>query len=89
MQLSLFRMAAALFAGLAAAPAMAAEPGSPEQKLAAAGFKLPSPDVPEGNYASAVRAGNLLFFAGHGECSRTGPLGSRPCRKNAHSVRSS
>jgi enamine deaminase RidA (YjgF/YER057c/UK114 family) len=44
---------------------------SPEQKLAAAGYRLPPPDPPVANFANAVQAGNLLFFAGHGECGQT------------------
>ncbi|WP_037552712.1 RidA family protein [Sphingomonas sp. URHD0057] len=70
-----FRIIAALFLCSLASPALSAEMNTPEQKLAAAGYKLPNPDVPEGNYVSAVRAGNLLFFAGHGECGRTEKLG--------------
>lgn len=44
---------------------------SPEQRLAAAGYRLPQPDPPVANYANAVQAGNLLFLAGHGECGQT------------------
>jgi enamine deaminase RidA (YjgF/YER057c/UK114 family) len=69
-----FRTVALLVSSFAS-PAFSAEATTPEQRLAAAGYKLPSPDVPEGNYASAVQAGNLLFFAGHGECGRTEKLG--------------
>jgi len=75
MQFSLSRIAAALFLCSLPTPAISAGPTTPEQRLAAAGYKLPKPDVPEGNYASAVRAGDLLFFAGHGECGRTEKLG--------------
>src|SRR3954447_17462693 len=71
----LFRTVAALFVCSLATPAISAGTTTPEQRLAAAGYKLPNPDVPEGNYANAVRAGNLLFFAGHGECGRTEKLG--------------
>ena len=74
MQLSLTRMIAAVVCSFGT-PAISARPTTPEQKLEAAGYKLPKPDVPEGNYASAVRAGNLMFFAGHGECGRTEKLG--------------
>ena len=75
MPFSHFRTVAALFVCSLATPAVSAEATTPEQRLAAAGYKLPNPDVPEGNYASAVQAGNLLFFAGHGECGRTEKLG--------------
>jgi enamine deaminase RidA (YjgF/YER057c/UK114 family) len=75
MQLSLFHTVAALLVSALADPAMSAPANTPEQRLAAAGYNLPNPDVPEGNYVSAVRAGNLLFFAGHGECGRTEKLG--------------
>lgn len=75
MQLRLFRGVAALIVCSLANPAISAEASSPDQRLAAAGYKLPNPDLPEGNYASAVQAGNFLFFAGHGECGRTEKLG--------------
>jgi enamine deaminase RidA (YjgF/YER057c/UK114 family) len=71
----LFRTATAFFICTLASPACSAEATTPEERLAAAGYKLPNPDVPEGNYATAVQAGNLLFFAGHGECGRTEKLG--------------
>lgn len=74
MPMGLFRTVAALLVCFAS-PAISAQATTPEQRLAAAGYKLPNPDVPEGNYATAVLAGNLLFFAGHGECGRTEKLG--------------
>lgn len=70
-----FRTFAALLVCSWASPAPSKVATTPEQRLAAAGYKLPNPDVPEGNYASAVQVGNLLFFAGHGECGRTEKLG--------------
>jgi len=48
-----------------------AQPSSPEQRLSAAGLKLPPADPPSNNFANVVVAGNLLFLAGHGECGRT------------------
>lgn len=36
----------------------------PEDKLQALGLALPHPKPPAGNYASAVRTGNLLFISG-------------------------
>jgi enamine deaminase RidA (YjgF/YER057c/UK114 family) len=75
MSFSHFRSVASLFLCSLPTPGISAQSTTPEQRLAAAGYKLPNPDVPEGNYASAVRAGNLLFFAGHGECGRTEKLG--------------
>lgn len=38
---------------------------TPEQRLAALGLTLPATSVPVANYVPAVRAGNLLFLAGH------------------------
>ena len=38
---------------------------SAEEKLAERGIVLPVPPSPIGNYVGAVRAGNLLFLAGH------------------------
>jgi enamine deaminase RidA (YjgF/YER057c/UK114 family) len=75
MPFGLFRIVAALFVCCLATPAVSAKAATPEQRLADAGYKLPKADVPEGNYASAVKAGNFLFFAGHGECGRTEKLG--------------
>lgn len=71
----LFRTVAAFIVCSLASPALPLHAATPEQRLAAAGLKLPPPDAPEGNYANAVRAGNLLFFAGHGECGRTEKVG--------------
>jgi enamine deaminase RidA (YjgF/YER057c/UK114 family) len=44
--------------------AHAAEPTSPEQKLAALGFTLPTVPAVVANYVPAVRSGNLVFLAG-------------------------
>ena len=46
--------------------AQAAE--DPESRLRALGLTLPTSNVPAGNYVSAVRTGNLVFLATHGEC---------------------
>ena len=40
----------------------------PESRLRSLGLNLPGPDVPVANYVSAVRTGNLIFLAAHGEC---------------------
>ena len=57
-----------------------AEPsaGTPEARLAAAGYTLPAPRQPVATYVTSVRAGNLLFLSGHGECGEeftTGKVG--------------
>ena len=39
---------------------------TPEERLERAGYTLPAPHVPVGNYAMAVRTGSLLFLSGHG-----------------------
>ena len=40
----------------------------PEGRLRALGLTLPSSNAPAGNYVSAVRTGNLIYLATHGEC---------------------
>jgi enamine deaminase RidA (YjgF/YER057c/UK114 family) len=40
----------------------------PQARLAEMKLTLPRPDAPVANYVRAVRTGNLLFLAGHGEC---------------------
>lgn len=50
------------------ASAAAPVPYDPEARLAELKLTLPKPDAPVANYALAVRAGNLVFVAGHGEC---------------------
>lgn len=42
----------------------AADPSTPEQKLAALGLALPSVPAAIANYVPAVRSGNLVFLAG-------------------------
>ena len=71
----------AAVAFLAAAPGAAgAQPGTddPESRLQALGLTLPPPVKPVANYVLAVRSGNLVFLAGHGECSnaQTGKVGA-------------
>ncbi|MBI4621638.1 MAG: RidA family protein [Verrucomicrobia bacterium] len=56
-----FLVAFSLLAPLCGAPAAA----TPEEKLAALGHKLPTPNVPVANYVPAVRTGSLVFLAGH------------------------
>ena len=51
--------------------ARAAEPASPEARLAAKGLTLPEPPRPIATYVTSARTGDLLFVSGHGEC---GPL---------------
>ena len=43
----------------------------PEARLAELNLTLPKPDAPVANYVQAVRAGNLVFVAGHAECGPT------------------
>jgi enamine deaminase RidA (YjgF/YER057c/UK114 family) len=52
----------------------AAQAPDPEAKLKELGLTLPSPAAPVANYLRAVRTGNLVFLAGHGECSAEGRL---------------
>ena len=40
----------------------------PEQRLRELGLTLPAATAPVANYVRAVRTGNLVFLAGHGEC---------------------
>lgn len=40
----------------------------PEGRLKALGLTLPPASTPIANYVKAVRTGNLVFLAGHGEC---------------------
>ncbi len=53
---------------LSSQPAMANPADTPEARLAAAGYTLPSPPQPVATYVTSVRTGNLLFLSGHGEC---------------------
>lgn len=68
-------IAACLAVALETAAAAEAPAPGPEQKLAAAGLRLPPADPPSNNFANAVVAGNMLFLAGHGECGTTLKLG--------------
>jgi enamine deaminase RidA (YjgF/YER057c/UK114 family) len=56
----------------------AAQTTDPEQRLKELGLVLPEPAKPVANYVRAVRTGNLVFLAGHGECAnaQTGKVGS-------------
>lgn len=62
---------------LVAAPAFA-QGDDPESRLRALGLTLPKANTPAGNYVSAVRTGNLVFLAAHGECgtSMKGKVGA-------------
>jgi enamine deaminase RidA (YjgF/YER057c/UK114 family) len=61
-------VALALIAVLTAGVASAQTGADPETRLRSLGLSLPPPNVPAGNYVSAVRTGNLVFLATHGEC---------------------
>ena len=41
---------------------------TPEEKITAMGLEIPKVRTPGANYIKAVRTGNLLYLAGHGEC---------------------
>lgn len=59
----------------------------PEARLAEMKLTLPKPDAPIANYVKAVRTGNLLFLAGHGECGtdrQTGKVGGEVTVEQAH-----
>jgi enamine deaminase RidA (YjgF/YER057c/UK114 family) len=58
--------------------ALAQRGDDPEARLKTLGLTLPEPAVPVANYVRAVRTGNLVFLAGHGECSAalTGKVGA-------------
>lgn len=43
----------------------------PDARIRELGIALYKPDAPVANYVRAVRTGNLLFLAGHGECGGT------------------
>jgi enamine deaminase RidA (YjgF/YER057c/UK114 family) len=45
-----------------------------EARLKQLGIELPTPPAPVANYVRAVRAGNLLFLAGHGPHTRDGKI---------------
>jgi enamine deaminase RidA (YjgF/YER057c/UK114 family) len=50
-------------------PTMANSSETPEARLAAAGYTLPTPPKPVATYVTSVQTGNLLFLSGHGECN--------------------
>ena len=67
-----------LFLAVPAAVRAQAQPAyDPEARLRALGLVLPVADPPIANYVRAVRTGDLVFLAGHGECgtSLKGKLG--------------
>ncbi|MSR07353.1 MAG: RidA family protein [Gemmatimonadetes bacterium] len=79
----------ALLAALAAsfaAPARAQAPDDPEARLRALGLTLPEASAPIANYVRAVRTGNLVFLAGHGECGTplTGKVGQQVSLDSAY-----
>lgn len=54
-----------VFAVVSSATLRAAQPATPEQKLASLGLSLPAASTPVANYVPAVRTGSLVFLAGH------------------------
>ena len=50
---------------------------TPEQRLAAAGYSLPTAPAPIATYVTSRQVGNMLYLSGHGECGgrTTGKLG--------------
>lgn len=58
--------AALLVLSLIALPAVHAQDTDIEARLDALGITLPEMPTPVANYVQAVRAGNLVFLAGHG-----------------------
>jgi enamine deaminase RidA (YjgF/YER057c/UK114 family) len=53
---------------LLAIPSITLAETTPEARLEAAGFSLPSPTKPVAAYVTWRRSGNLLYLSGHGEC---------------------
>jgi enamine deaminase RidA (YjgF/YER057c/UK114 family) len=74
--MSRFVRPALLVAGLSlvTAASVRAQAPDPEAKLRELGLTLPTAAPPVANYVRAVRTGNLVFLAGHGECSAEGRL---------------
>jgi enamine deaminase RidA (YjgF/YER057c/UK114 family) len=58
----------AMMLALGSSPALAQDGVDPESRLKALGLTLPPASTPIANYVKAVRTGNLVFLAGHGEC---------------------
>ncbi len=76
-----------LVGACATAPTFSAgETEHPEARLAALGLALPEPPAPIANYVPAVRTGNLVFLAGHGECGPglRGKVGSERAVEEAY-----
>jgi enamine deaminase RidA (YjgF/YER057c/UK114 family) len=62
-------VAASMFASVVCGDDTCAEAAfDPEARLTELKLVLPPLEAPIGNYVRVVRAGNLLFLAGHGEC---------------------
>jgi enamine deaminase RidA (YjgF/YER057c/UK114 family) len=81
------RMAAAMVVLCFVPRGIAAQTGEdPEARLKALGLTLPEPAAPVANYVRAVRTGNLVFLAGHGECSsaQTGEVGRDVTLENGY-----
>ena len=67
-----------VFVALPAGVVRAQGSDDPEARLKALGLTVPTPAAPVANYVRAVRTGDLVFLAGHGECSpgHTGKAGA-------------
>jgi enamine deaminase RidA (YjgF/YER057c/UK114 family) len=63
-----------IFALILAAAAPVVAQADPEAKLKELKIELPAPTKPVANYVKFVRAGNLLFLAGHGPARSDGSL---------------
>ncbi len=65
------RLFALAMLGPTASIAGAQTSDDPEEELRRMGLALPVASPPVANYVRAVRTGDLLFLAGHGECGGT------------------
>ena len=61
--------------GLVTSLWVSAEPTNPEQRIKKAGFVLPAPVNPIGNYVTWRRSGNKLYLSGHGACGGKNVIG--------------
>lgn len=75
--------------GSTASIAGAQAPDDPEERLRSMGLTLPAVSPPVANYVRAVRSGNLLFLAGHGECGGTRLTGKAGIDVSVDSARAS
>jgi len=81
-------VAVLMLAGLVYGNAACAQAAyDPEARLAELKLALPPVEAPIGNFVRAVRSGNLLFLAGHGECDDhflTGKVGAGVTTQQAY-----